>query len=282
VGGGIRIAGGLSSRADFYIVGQGPDGPTLWLDADPVDIGSGGTGTLHLAGGRIRAVRNLDGDYDSYVKVQPGSSLRGFGQIDIPVINSGLVYNDKNTRLKLMSKVSGGGLYQTVSDAATFQTGWIEFWDGGEISGGIISDGRVSAYSMANSLSVTGPIRGTGVFEAAGAVETSGDIDVAHLRVSGNLRQRAGLASPELLELYFGTYTLQGGRLEVTALIIGGTLQQDGDGGAGGNDPAVRSRRLGARPFRGRRRPGRRIRGELRSGWPEPGTFHAAATGRRL
>ncbi len=228
VGGGIRIAGGTDSRADFYIVGQGSNGPTLWLTDGIIDIGSGGNGTLHLAGGGIRAVRNLAGKYDSYLKVQPGSSLRGFGRVEIPVINTGLVSNDSNIPLTLMEEISGDGLYQTLAHPANFQEGRIEFWNGGQVTGGILSDGRVSAFSSSSTLRVKGPIRGSGVFEAVGQVETSDLVDIAQLRVTGSLRQVSGRTAPGLLQLEWGTYTMDAGSLETTNPSIGGTFQLNG------------------------------------------------------
>jgi hypothetical protein len=228
VGQSVHLAQGPESRGDFYMIGQGSQGPTLWLRDGVVDVGSGGVASLHMGGGRIRAVRNLDGVYDSFVKVQPGSSLRGYGQIDIPLINTGLVVNGTSVALQLMEKVSGGGVYQTEAYPANFQAGRIEFWNGGEVTGAIVSDGRVSAFSSANSLAVSGPIRGTGVFEAGGAVETSGAVEIRQLRVTGTLRQVGGESRPGVLELHLGTYRMESGLLETASARMGGTLEQTG------------------------------------------------------
>lgn len=229
VDGGIAIAPSADSRADFYIQGTGGStGPTVWLSDRNIDVGFGGTGTLHMAGGRIRAVKNLDGQYDSQLAIGPTGSLRGFGQVDIPMHNGGLVFNDVNLGLSLMSKVGGAGVYRTESDPATFQTGRIEFWAGGQITGQIICNGYMAAFGSAVPLSVDAPIVGTGRFQVGGQVETTGDITVARLEVNGDLRQRAGKATPDLFHLDMGTYIIEDGSLETASPFIGGTLEQRG------------------------------------------------------
>ncbi len=228
VGGSIHVAGGAGSRADMYIIGSGFTGPTVWLTDGDVQIGAGGTGTLHMAGGRIRAIARPEGGYDSQLVLHPAGSLRGYGQVDIPLANNGGVINATAIPLAFMSKISGNGLYQTVRDVNTFQSGRIEFWGGGEIHGAVLSDGTVSVLGSADALQVYGDINGAGEFEVVGVADVYGNMKVANVRVRGTLSQQAGASEPGLLHISMGTYTMLGGTLETTSPVVAGTLEQTG------------------------------------------------------
>lgn len=228
VGGGIRVAGGADSRADFYLIGSGYDGPTLWLAYDDIDVGAGGTGTFHLAGGRIRAIRDGDGSYQSNIILHPTGSLRGYGQVDIPVVNDGAVINGTNIPLQFMSKATGTGAYRAEADPGAFQFGRIEFWGGGELYGDVLCDGTVTVLGAGDTLEVFGDIRGSGTFEVGGSADVYGNVAAADVLVTGHLRHRAGDSTPGTLRLSMGTYIMEAGSLETATPTIMGTLEQTG------------------------------------------------------
>jgi hypothetical protein len=228
VGGSIQVAGGAGSRADMYIIGSGFSGPTVWLTDGDVQVGAGGAGTLHMAGGRIRAIARPGGGYDSQLVLHSSGNLRGYGQVDIPIANNGGVFNSTAIPLAFMSKVSGNGLYYTGRDVNTFQSGRIEFWGGGEIHGAILSDGTVSVLGSADAIQVYGDINGAGEFEVVGVADMYGNMQVANAHVRGTLTQWAGAAKPGLLHLSMGTYNMHGGTLETTSPVVTGTLEQSG------------------------------------------------------
>ncbi|MBT3198652.1 MAG: hypothetical protein HN350_01945 [Phycisphaerales bacterium] len=226
--GGVRIAGAPGSTADFHITGSGLDSPTLWLTDQDIDVGPGGTGILHMAGGRIRAPKNLSGEYDSGVHIHPGNSVQGYGRIDIPVDNMGAIINSSHMPLSFTEAVSGEGVVRAEAHPGTGMSGRIEFWGLGKIQGAMICDGTIVGLGLTDSLEIRGGIHGEGQLDAVGNVDLHSPMDVARVNVSGHLTQHAHDAAVDELRLTMGTYTLNGGTLETTVPVMGGTFEQMG------------------------------------------------------
>jgi len=221
VAGGIRIGGPTGSTGDFHLNGTGLNSPTLWLTDRNIDVGPDGTGVLHLGGGRIRALRNPAGNYDSSVNIHPGNSVQGFGQVNIPVENRGAIINNAGLPLSFMEEVNGDGVVRAEG------AGRIEFWANAKIDGHILCDGAVIGLSAADSLEIRGGIHGTGQLDAVGNVNVHSDVNVAEVNVRGRLTQHSGDARPDELHLLMGTYAMNGGVLETTAPSMVGTFQHN-------------------------------------------------------
>lgn len=228
VAGGVRIAGPAGSVADFYIAGSGLNSPTLWLTDQDIDVGPDGVGILHMAGGRIRGLRNLSGDYDSVLNIHPGNSVQGYGQIDIPVDNLGAIINSSHVSLSFMESVSGEGVVRSETDIGSGTSGRIEFWGLGKIQGAMLCDGTIVGSSSTDSLEIRGGIHGAGQLDTVGNVDLYSPMNVARVNVYGHLTQHSHGAAPGELRLAMGTYTMNGGTLETTAPLMVGTFEQMG------------------------------------------------------
>jgi hypothetical protein len=222
VAGEIRIAGPTGSVADFYLAGSGLNGSTLWMTDQNIHVGPGGTGVLHMAGGRIRALRNASGDYDSILYVHPGNSIEGHGRIDIPVENLGAIISNSTASLTFMEYVTGAGAVR----CETF--GRIEFWSLGKIDGMILCNGTIVGLGSADSLQIRAGIKGSGQLDAVGNVDVYSPINVAQVNVYGRLTQHSHDARSDELRLHMGTYTMNAGTLETTVPMMVGVFEQMG------------------------------------------------------
>jgi hypothetical protein len=190
VAGDVVLGYYTGSNGAYTIGGRGIYTAELHVDGDIV-VGREGVGEFAMAGGRVV------GAGGGAMTIAAGSTLRGDGSLDIPVVNHGLIVADSAYPLQFQQVLTSYGEMR-IEEISEYVFASVDLWTGATFEGHVTNDGRLQVYGS-DDVYLNGGMSGSGeVVTGSGAFYINSALSAKTIKIGGPFHAADNITAEEM------------------------------------------------------------------------------------